>query len=585
MRIKDMKLSTKSAVIIVFVVLCFVAVIGWISLRMSESLSETRYATAKAATEVGRGILEYYAGEAKAGRMTLEEAQNAAKEAVKALRYEGSEYYWINDTALPYPTMIMHSTNPALNGKVMDSPSYNVAMGKNQNLFQAFVEVCKKEGGGFVDYLWSKPGEPQHLVFPKISYVMLFPEWDWIIGTGVYIDNVQVMLKAVLVPIIIISIVMIGIIVLALVVLVRAILKSIRILMNQASRLAQGDFTERVEIKQKDEVGILTSTLNGSMDNLERLISEVMVSTQNLSQAVQEIANGNENLSQRTSEQASSLEEVASTIEEATASIKQNVENSILANKQAIESSRMAEEGGRVVAEAVAAINEVSLYSKKIGDIISVINEIAFQTNLLALNAAVEAARAGEQGRGFAVVAGEVRNLAQRAGSSAKEIGQLINDSVDKVAVGTELANKSGEALKEIIQSVKSVGQMVAEISAASEEQKRGVDQINIAIAELDTMTQQNAALVEETASASEEMSNQSQELQVMVGKFKIRDDVRGDVFSQKRKDIHLSTEQIVRGRDGKGNGDGKGATAAAIHDAKSKDIKDLLTKEGFEEF
>ncbi|MBN2158582.1 MAG: cache domain-containing protein [Spirochaetes bacterium] len=584
MRIKDIKLSTKSAAIIAFVVLCFAGVIGWISLRMSDSLSDTRYATAQAATEIGRGILEFYAGEAKSGRMTVEEAQNAAKAAVRALRYEGSEYFWINDTTLPYPKMIMHSVNSALDGQVLDSPSYNVAMGRNQNLFQAFVEVCKKSGSGFVDYLWPKPGEPQHLLFPKISYVTLFPEWNWIIGTGVYTDNVGAMLKAVLIPIIIVSIVMIGIIVLALMVLVRSILKSIRILMSHVQRLAEGDFTKRSGVEQRDEVGVLTATLDASMDNLERLVSEVMVSTQNLGQAVQEIANGNENLSQRTSEQASSLEEVASTIEEATASIKQNVENSISANKKAIESSRMAEDGGQVVAEAVAAINEVSQFSKKIGDIISVINEIAFQTNLLALNAAVEAARAGEQGRGFAVVAGEVRNLAQRAGSSAKEIGQLIKDSVDKVAIGTELANKSGEALKEIIQSVKSVAQQVAEISAASEEQKRGVDQINIAIAELDTMTQQNAALVEETASASEEMSNQSQELGMLVGKFKIRSEVRNDIFTKKTKEVHLHAGTGADAKKDNGNGRKSVAAAAAI-DAKSRDIKEILTKEGFEEF
>jgi methyl-accepting chemotaxis protein len=348
--------------------------------------------------------------------------------------------------------------------------------------------------------------------------------------------------------------------------------------------MAQGNLSKRYEGKiTGDEIGDIVQSMNNSLEQFERLVSEIIIAVQNLSQAVQEIASGNENLSQRTAEQASSLEEVASTIEEATASIKQSADNSLNAKKMATDSFRMAEDGGKVVGDAVGAINDVNVFSRKIGEIISVINEIAFQTNLLALNAAVEAARAGEQGRGFAVVAGEVRNLAQRAAGSAKEIGKLIQDSLEKVGTSTELANKSGEALKEIIHSVKAVDQLISEISAASEEQKRGIDQINIAIAELDTMTQQNAALVEETASASEEMSNQSQELIGMMEKFKIRDNVRNEVYSLKRKELHLHTggNEVIR-NDGNGR---KRIAQAPAQQAKSKDIKDILTNEGFEEF
>src|SRR5208337_4954711 len=321
--------------------------------------------------------------------------------------------------------------------------------------------------------------------------------------------------------------------------------------------MAQGNLSKRYEGKiTGDEIGDITMSMNNSLDQFERLVSEIIVAVQNLSQAVQEIASGNENLSQRTAEQASSLEEVASTIEEATASIRQNAENAMSGKKVASDSYRMAEEGGKVVSDTVAAINDVNVFSKKIGEIISVINEIAFQTNLLALNAAVEAARAGEQGRGFAVVAGEVRNLAQRAAGSSKEINRLIQDSLDKVSTGTELANKSGEALREIIHSVKAVDQLISEISTAGEEQKRGIDQINIAISELDTMTQQNAVLVEETASASEEMSNQSQELIMMMEKFKIRVDVRNEINSKRRKELHLHAGSAMTGADtGDGNG------------------------------
>ncbi len=453
MRIRDIKLSVKSGVIILFVIICFIAVIGWISMEMSTSLSDTRYATAKAAAEIGRGVLEYYAKEAREGRMTLEEAQNRAKEAVKALRYEGSEYFWINDTSLPYPTMLMHSTNPGLDGKVLDNPAYNVAMGKNQNLFQAMVEVATKSGGGFVNYVWSKPGQAEHLRFPKISYVLLFREWNWIIGTGVYVDNVQAMLKEVFVPIAIFSLITMVIIAFALGLLIRSILRSIKRLMFLSGKMAKGDFTERIDVDQKDEIGLLVANLNGSADNLEKLISEVVVAAQNLSQAVQEISSGNENLSQRTSEQASSLEEVASTIEETTASIRQNAENAVQARSITEVGAKKSAEGGQVAVDAVEAIHEITQSSKKIGEIITVINEIAFQTNLLALNAAVEAARAGEQGRGFAVVAGEVRNLAQRSAAASKEISNLISDSSGKVARGTEMVNRSGTVLSEIVEA------------------------------------------------------------------------------------------------------------------------------------
>lgn len=340
--------------------------------------------------------------------------------------------------------------------------------------------------------------------------------------------------------------------------------------------------------------------------NISRAISNAIDLTQGLVQAIQEISAGNENLSQRTTEQASSLEEVASTIEETTAAIGQNAENARNANELAVKTTSLAEEGGRVVYEAVNAINEINDASKKIESIISVINEISFQTNLLALNAAVEAARAGEQGRGFAVVAGEVRNLAQRSGSAAKEIGELIKSTIVKVEKGTTLANRSGESLKEIIVSVKTVGNLISEIHAASDEQKQGAAQINIAISELDSMTQQNSGLVEETASASEEMSNQADELFTTMEKFKVKR--RGNekhAHATGRHEIHLraadkrysvkakAAEQhlsaVGHPAQGNGNGDGKGH-GTGIHIAHVKEMEgakldEVLSRDGFEQF
>jgi methyl-accepting chemotaxis protein len=310
--------------------------------------------------------------------------------------------------------------------------------------------------------------------------------------------------------------------------------------------MSEGHLTTRYNgVISNDEIGSIARALNATLDQFEKLISEIIVSSQNLAQAVGEIATGNQNLSQRTAEQASSLEEIASTIEEASATIKQNADTATEANSIADKSYRLANEGGRIVGEAVGAINEINESGRRIADIITMINEIAFQTNLLALNAAVEAARAGEQGRGFAVVAGEVRNLAQRSANAAREIGGLIKDSIDRVEKGTDLVNKSGAALTEIINSVQQVSQLITEIATAGQEQRQGMDQINIAITEMDSMTQQNAALVEQTASASEEMANQAQELLDSMGRFSISDETQSSVYSERHREIRLRTASI----------------------------------------
>lgn len=356
-----------------------------------------------------------------------------------------------------------------------------------------------------------------------------------------------------------------------------------------AERIARGDFTERIELDQKDELGQLLSALNSAADNLEELITDIVVASQNLAQAVEQISSGNQNLSQRTSEQASSLEEVASTIEETTSAINQNAENALEASKTSKDSEKLAIDGGHLVSDAVSWINDINEVSKKIGEIISMINEIAFQTNLLALNAAVEAARAGEQGRGFAVVAGEVRNLAQRSGNAAKEIGDLIKSSIEKIEIGTEKANKSGEALNEIIESVKDVTQTVGEIAAANNEQKEGVNQLNIAVTELDTMTQQNAALVEETASASEEMANQAHELIGMMDEFRIREQARREIKKEVADNKKVLTETGRETRKTLKQPENTLETEmkkpSEANDAENKRIQGMMKDEGFEEF
>jgi methyl-accepting chemotaxis protein len=289
-----------------------------------------------------------------------------------------------------------------------------------------------------------------------------------------------------------------------------------------AQSIASGDLTQKVEAESTCETGQLIRALSDMNNSLLNVVTEVRAGTEQINEAASEIANGNLDLSSRTEEQASSLEETASSMEEITATVKHNSDNARQANILSQTATSIAEKGGSVVSEVVSTMTSINDSSKKIVDIISVIDGIAFQTNILALNAAVEAARAGEQGRGFAVVASEVRSLAQRSASAAKEIKELINDSVEKVEQGTRLVDAAGTTMQEVVQSVKRVSDMISEITAAGQEQSSGIDQINQAIIQMDSITQQNSALVEEAAAASATMQDQAAKLVDVVSVFKL---------------------------------------------------------------
>ena len=286
--------------------------------------------------------------------------------------------------------------------------------------------------------------------------------------------------------------------------------------------VAEGKLTLQVGGGYEGDFGALASGLNRSIGNLQQLVGQISNSSGEISRAAGEISAGNSNLSSRTQEQAAAIEETAATVEELTSTVKQNAENARHADQLASSARDVASAGGKVVTQAVEAMSEINRSSKRIADIISVIDEIAFQTNLLALNAAVEAARAGDQGRGFAVVATEVRNLAQRSANAAREIKTLIKDSLDKVEDGSKLVDRSGATLEEIVSGVKKVSDIVAEIAAASDEQASGIEQVNQAISQMDDATQQNAALVEEAAAAAVAMDEQTKNLQSLVSTFEV---------------------------------------------------------------
>jgi methyl-accepting chemotaxis protein len=292
---------------------------------------------------------------------------------------------------------------------------------------------------------------------------------------------------------------------------------------DAVGKIAGGDLSAKLTLKAGDTSSLLYS-LKTMQDNLCALIGGIKDSTDTINTAAKEIAAGNSDLSQRTEEQASSLEETASSMEELTSTVKQNAENAKQANQLAIGASDVAGKGGAVVSQVVTTMDSINESSRKIVDIISVIDGIAFQTNILALNAAVEAARAGEQGRGFAVVASEVRNLAQRSAAAAKEIKTLIGDSVEKVEGGSKLVAEAGQTMEEILASIRRVTDIMSEITAASVEQSAGIEQVNLAITQMDEVTQQNAALVEEAAAAAESLEEQAQNLSASVSTFKVDD-------------------------------------------------------------
>ena len=317
----------------------------------------------------------------------------------------------------------------------------------------------------------------------------------------------------------------------------RLILAPMKGLESMAAQAREGDLTVRTRVTSQDEIGRASESFNSMFDRVGGVIQTVKSAAGTITTGTTEINAGTSNLSERTSQQASALEETSASMEQMTSTIKQNADNSKQANQLAVTAREVAEKGGSVTDRAVEAMSEINKSSKKIADIINVIDEIAFQTNLLALNAAVEAARAGEQGRGFAVVASEVRNLAQRSATAAKEIKTLINESVQKVSDGSELVNQSGQTLSEIVNSVKRVTDIISEISAASQEQAAGIDQVNKAVMQMDQSTQQNAALVEQTTSASQSMREQAGELFKQVEFFKTEDKLSSTSATVKSKE------------------------------------------------
>jgi methyl-accepting chemotaxis protein len=475
-------------------------------------IEEERGNGVRQAVEVATGVVERYRQAAAAGKMDESEAKRAALDALRVLRYNGQEYIWVNDMG---PRMLMHPMKPELEGKDLAGSTDPNGL----HLFVAMVDVVKKDGAGFVAYLWPKPG--QDAPVPKISYVQGVPAWGWVVGSGVYTDTIGAIFWPRVAWFSGATIVLSAILMLFGFSLSRSIARPMARAVSVARTVASGDLTTVIEVRGHDETAHLLDALRDMNGSLNIIVGEVDTGIQAIASASAQIAAGNHDLSSRTEQQAGSLEETASSMEELTGAVQQNAEHARHANTLASQAADVAVRGGEVVQQVVQTMASINASSRKIVDIIGVIDGIAFQTNILALNAAVEAARAGEQGRGFAVVASEVRNLAQRS-AAAREVKALIDDSVSKVDAGSALVHNAGATMQEIVASVRQVNGIIGEITAASAEQEAGISQVNRAIAEMDGVTQKNAALVEEAAAAAESMRQQAERLSEVVGVFKV---------------------------------------------------------------
>ena len=451
------------------------------------------------------------------GSLTEAEAKKQAIATIQNLRYSKNEYFWINDMN---NIMLMHPFKPELNTKDIS----NLKDPTGKLFFQEMVNTVKTKGSGFVYYMWPKPGSDTPV--QKVSFVHGFAPWGWLLGSGVYVDTVEAVVAKRVTFFSIGSLALAGCLALLGWLIAGSILKQLggepAYAAAIARRLAEGDFSVDIIVRDPKQPSLLTA-IQTMRDHISAMVEQVRQGANSVATASAQIASGNNDLSGRTEEQAGALNQASSSMAQLGGTVQQNADNARQANQLAMSASTVATRGGQVVSEVVETMKGINDSSRKISDIISVIDGIAFQTNILALNAAVEAARAGEQGRGFAVVASEVRSLAGRSAEAAKEIKTLINASVSRVEQGTALVDQAGLTMTEVVNSIRLVTDIMGEISTASNEQSASVAHVSEGVSKMDRVTQENAALVEEMAAAANSLHGQAEDLVRVMSAFKIR--------------------------------------------------------------
>ena len=510
---RHLRFMTKASIISAAFVLPMLAMVCWLLYSNYQSTMQERMDATRQHVEIAHGILVSAQAQESAGQLTRPQAQQLALQLIEKLRYDKNEYFWINDMQ---PQVVMHPFKPELNGK-------DAAHIKDPNglaLFVAFTNVVRQSGQGFVTYQWPRPGSD--VALDKLSYVKGFAPWGWVIGSGIYVDDVQDtfvrqaawMGLGLLVSLSIASYMFLS--------FYRVMDGGLRETRRHLRAMTNGDLTTSPSPWGKDEAAQLMTELHKMQESLRTMVWRVRLSSDEIVHSASEIASGAHDLSRRTEQAAANLEESAASMEEITATVGQNTQHVQEAAHMAQHNAQVATEGGRIMQEVVHTMEDIQTSSAKIGEITATIDSIAFQTNILALNAAVEAARAGEQGRGFAVVASEVRSLAGRSAAAAKEISGLIGASVEQVRSGTHIVRKAGATINDIVASSERVNQLLGEVASGAREQNQGVAQIGEAVQQLDQMTQQNAALVEETAAAASAMREQAHTLAQEVARFQM---------------------------------------------------------------